>query len=94
MLNTLVKLVLQILKEHYVVDGWKNLTSKVSSMFMRTCAALAPVAASERCDATDAVPIARLSKDSADKCDAEESSGPSTVPTYWFVLRLHMQSHG
>ena len=49
---------------------------------MRTCAVLAPVAASDRWDATDAVPIDRLSKDSDDRCDAEESSGPSIVPTY------------
>ena len=59
-----------------------NPTSNLTFALMRTCAAPAPVAASERWDATDAVPIDWLSKDSADRCDAEESSGPSTVPTY------------
>ena len=45
----------------------KNLTSNLTVTFMHTCAALAPVAASERWDATDAVPMDRLSKDSADR---------------------------
>lgn len=88
------ELVLEKFQGTCIVDGCTCLTSKLSFVFAHTCAMLAPRAASDWCDAADAVPTDELSKDSADRCDAEEGSGPSIVPTYWSVFRLSMQSRG
>ena len=46
-------------------------------------------AAGPAADTQEAAEPARLSSDSADRCDVADSSGASAIPTYWSVPRLH-----